>query len=347
LDHDAFVKSDLASAGLYSETRRLAFAPAPIVIGVENDSMSAQTFLRLIQFRAGYNLVVHAAIEQGHFAKHGLEAEVVYTPGSAYLTEALRSGKFEIGHTAADDVIADVEGHKGKGDRGLDLFLFMGLHSGLLSLISAPEVRDLKSLRGKQLAVDSRTSGFVLILEKALCASGLGLHDYTLVEVGGWESRYRALLEGKFAATLLTPPYTGEALKAGCHLLARADELIPVYQATCGIARRSWAQENAGALTGYIRAYVEATRWCFDAKNRKDCLDFLMRHNGIEQSSAEDTLDALLDPKNGLHPKAELNLAGITAVAELRAEMGHLMRPVPPPEKYADFSYYRRAVGYD
>ncbi|MEK6600324.1 MAG: hypothetical protein AABZ09_00440, partial [Candidatus Binatota bacterium] len=61
----------------------------------------------------------------------------------------------------------------------------------------------------------------------------------------------------------------------------------------------------------------------------------------------EDTLDALLDPKNGLHPKAELNLAGITAVAELRAEMGHLMRPVPPPEKYVDLSYYRRAVGHD
>jgi len=345
LDHDAFVKSDLAAAGLYSETRRLAFAPAPIVIGVENDSMSAQTFLRLIQFRAGYNLIVHAAIEQGHFAKHGLEVEVVYTPGSAYLTEALRSGKFEIGHTAADDVIADVESHKGKGDRGLDLFLFMGLHSGLLSLISAPEVRDLKSLRGKQLAVDSRTSGFVLILEKALCASGLGLHDYTLVEVGGWESRYRALLEGRFAATLLTPPYVGSALEAGCHLLARGEEMMTVYQATGGAASRGWAQRNAGTLVSYIRAYVEATQWCFDPRNRQTCLELLTRHNGIRGAAAEQTLDALIDPRNGLYPKASLNLPGMVAALELRAEMGHLTRPVPPVEKYIDLSYYRKAIG--
>lgn len=319
----------------------------PYLNMIKASHMNSLALLRLIQFRAGYNLPIHVAVEKGHFARHGLKVEVAYTPGSIYLMNALQAGEFEIGHAAADDLVADIEGQTGIPTQISDLFLFMGIYSGLISLVGSPEHRDIHSLKGKALAVDAKTSGFVLVLEKKLRSMGFSPEDYQLVEVGGWESRYRALLEGKFAATLLTPPYTGEALKAGCHLLARADELIPVYQATCGIARRSWAQENAGALTGYIRAYVEATRWCFDPKNRKDCLDLLMKHNGIEQSSAEDTLDALLDPKNGLHPKAELNLAGITAVAELRAEMGHLMRPVPPPEKYVDFSYYRRAIGYD
>jgi ABC-type nitrate/sulfonate/bicarbonate transport system substrate-binding protein len=223
----------------------------------------------------------------------------------------------------------------------------MGIFTGLISLVGSPGNPDIDSLLGKSLAVDAKRNGFVLVLEKKLRSIGFGPKDYNLVEVGGWESRYLALLEGKFAGTLLTPPYTGEALKAGCHLLARADELIPVYQATCGIARRSWARENADTLTRYIRAYVEATQWCFDPKNRQDCLDLLMKHNGIKRSSAEDTLDALLNPKNGLHPKAELNLTGISAVLELRAEIGYLTRPVPPPEKYVDFSYYRRALGYD
>jgi ABC-type nitrate/sulfonate/bicarbonate transport system substrate-binding protein len=303
--------------------------------------------LHLIQFRAGYNLPVHVAIERGYFAQQGLTVDVSYTPGSAYLVEALKAGRFEIGHAAADDLVADVEGKKMSGSDASDLFLFMGIFTGLISLVGSPGNPDIDSLLGKSLAVDAKRNGFVLVLEKKLRSIGFGPKDYNLVEVGGWESRYLALLEGKFAATLLTPPYTGEALRAGCHLLARANEMIPVYQATCGIARRSWARENADALTRYIRAYVEATRWCFDPKNRKDCLDLLMKHDGIKRSSAEDTLDALLDPKNGLHPEAELNLAGITAVAELRAEMGYLMRPVPPPEKYVDLSYYRRVIGYD
>ena len=310
-------------------------------------SANSRSQLRLIQFRAGYNLPVHVAVEMGHFARQGLKLAVSYTPGSAYLMEALKAGEFEIGHAAADDLIADAEAQSGGASEASDLFLFMGLYGGLISLVGSPQNPDIDSLRGRSLAVDASQNGFVLVLEKKLRSVGFGRKDYSLVEVGGWESRYRALLEGKYAATLLTPPYVGEALEAGCHLLARADELISVYQATCGIARRSWARENGDALTRYIRAYVEATRWCFDPKNRKDCLDLLMKHNEIKRFSAEETLDALLDPKNGLHPEAELNLAGITAVLELRAEMGYLMRPVPPPEKYVDLSYYGKAIGYD
>lgn len=307
--------------------------------------MSVENRLRLIQFRAGYNLVVHAAIELGHFAKHGLEIEVKYTPGSSYLSEALRNGNFEIGHTAADDVIADVESQGAKSEGGSDLFLFMGLHSGLLSLVGAPGIRDIKSLGGKQIAVDARTSGFVLLLEKALRSNGLRPNDYALVEVGGWESRYRALLEGKSAATLLTPPYIGSALVAGCHLLARGDEMMPVYQATCGTASRRWAERNGETLVSYIRAYVEATQWCFDPRNRKTCLELLAKHNDIRGAAAEQTLDALIDPKYGLYPKATLNLPGIAAALELRAEMGYLVRPLPRVEKYVDLSYHRSAVG--
>jgi ABC-type nitrate/sulfonate/bicarbonate transport system substrate-binding protein len=93
------------------------------------------TKLRLIQFRAGYNLPVHAGRAKGIFERHGLDIEVIYTPGSLYICEALRKGEFEIGHTGADDIIADVE-HSGGGPGGL--FIFMGLHSGLLSIIGAP-----------------------------------------------------------------------------------------------------------------------------------------------------------------------------------------------------------------
>ncbi len=305
--------------------------------------MNSPALLRLIQFRAGYNLPVHVAIERGHFARHGLEIEVAYTPGSLYLSEALKAGKFEIGHTGADDVVADVENQT---DGGSDLFLFMGLHSGLLSLVGAPEIRNVEALRGRALAVDARTSGFVFVLEKLLRSNGFGPKDYHLVEVGGWESRYRALLAGQFSATLLTPPYVGDALEAGCHLLARGDEIIPVYQATCGAARRTWARKNANLLVSYIRAYLEATRWCFDPKNRKCCLDLLAKHNGIKGYSTEGTLDALLDPDYGLYPKAELNLPGIASALDLRAEMGYLTRPVPPPEKYVDLSYYGKAIAF-
>jgi ABC-type nitrate/sulfonate/bicarbonate transport system substrate-binding protein len=307
--------------------------------------MARLDHLRLIQFRAGYNLPVHAAVDHGIFAKYDLEVEAAYTPGSDYLIEALQTGKCEIAHPAADDVVAAVENQPHKNNTGIDLFLFMGLHSGLLSLIAAPEYPDAESLRGKLLGVDSRRTGFVFLLEKFLRSKGFGPEDYSLVEIGGWEFRYRALLDKRIAATLLTSPFVSDALASGCRLLAHGHEILPVYQATCGAARKAWARDNSEVLVRYIRAYIAATRWCFNPSNRRACLDLLKKHSGLDEKRAANTLATLLEPDRGLYPDAELNIPGLAAVLALRAEMGHLQPPLPPAEKYIDLSYYQRAAG--
>ena len=175
-------------------------------------------------------------------------------------------------------------------------------------------------------------------------SKGFGPDDYRFVEIGGVEKRYHALLDGKVAGTLLLPPFVGNAVARGCHVLARGDQIISCYQATVGAAKRSWAEKNRDLLISYIRAYVEATQWCFDIKNRASCLELLAIHNGIEGKAAEETLDALLDSDYGIYPKAELNLPGLKAVLELRAEMGYLKQPLPPVDKYIDLSYYDRAI---
>ncbi len=295
--------------------------------------------LRLIQFRAAYNLPVHVGMETGIFARHGLTLETAYTPGSLYISQALKEGRYDIGHTGGDDIIADVE----KDDRS-DLFIFMGLHSGLFSLVGAPDCPAIDSLSGRSIGVDAKTSGFGLVLERMLHTKSFARDDYQLIEIGGWESRYRALLEGKIIATLLTEPFARNALGAGCHLLARDFEMIPSYQGTCGAASRRWAERHPDHLVRYIRAYVETTQWCFESANRRACLDILARHNEIAGAAAEHTLDALLDPEHGLYAKAAVNAPGVTAALQLRAELGYLPRPVPPVEKYVDLSYYRKAL---
>lgn len=298
--------------------------------------------IKLIQFRAAYNLPIHAGIETGVFTRHGLTLETAYTPGSLYTSQALKEGRFDIGHTGADDIIADVE-----ADDSSDLFIFMGLHSGLFALIGAPECTSIAMLRGKTIGVDAKNSGFVLVLERMLHARGLQTNDYELVEVGGWERRNGALLEGAIAATLLTEPFIKNALHAGCNLLARDFEMIPSYQGTCGAASRSWAERHPDQLIRYIRAYVEATRWCFDRCNRQSCLDILARHNEIAGPAAEHTLDVLCNPEHGLYATAALNISGVLSALDLRAELGYLTRPVPPVEKYIDLSYYRQALSMD
>jgi len=295
--------------------------------------------LKLIQFRAAYNLPVHVGIEAGIFARHDVALETAYTPGSLYISQALKAGQYDIGHTGADDIIAAVE-----SDEGADLFIFMGLHSGLFTLVGAPDCASIEALLGRSIGVDARTSGFALVLERMLRVRGFARDDYQLIEIGGWESRYRALSERKIGATLLTEPFVLNALKAGCHLLARDFEMIASYQGTCAAATRRFAERHPGRLIRYIQGYVEATQWCFAKKNRRDCLDVLARHDQIDRPAAETTLHALLDPEHGLYPKADVNMSGLRAALELRAELGYLVRPVPPVGQYVDLSYYRKAM---
>ena len=293
--------------------------------------------LKLIQFRAAYNLPVHAGIETGIFTRYGLALETAYTPGSLYISQALKEGQYDIGHTGADDIIAAVE-----NDDSADLFIFMGLHSGLFTLVGAPDCASVDTLFGRSIGVDARTSGFALVLERMLHARNLG--NYQLIEIGGWESRYYALMEGRISATLLTEPFVLNALRAGCHQLARDFEMIPSYQGTCGAASRRWAEQHPDRLVRYIRAYREATQWCFARSNRRACLDMLARHNEIDGTAAEYTLDALLDLQHGLYANATVNASGVTAALKVRAELGYLALPIPPIEKYVDLSYHRTAL---
>src|SRR5712692_3190225 len=104
--------------------------------------------LRVMLFRSAYNLPVTAGVERRVFARHGLDLDIVYTSGSQMVTEALRGGGVDVGVLAADDVVYEVESHRA------DLFAFMGLHRGILSLVARPGVRAAVDLCGGRLCVD-------------------------------------------------------------------------------------------------------------------------------------------------------------------------------------------------
>ena len=85
------IANDVDGDGGVSGSRWLLYAVHSLLKPLEIP-MASLTKLRLIQFRAGYNLPVHAGREQGIFERHGLEIEITYTPGSLYISDALRKG---------------------------------------------------------------------------------------------------------------------------------------------------------------------------------------------------------------------------------------------------------------
>lgn len=294
--------------------------------------------LRVMLFRAAYNLPLTAGVAQGLFAKHGLELDIRYTRGSQMLVDALRIGGCDLGVLSADDVVYEVETHQS------DLFMFMGLHGGILGLVARPGIRAARDLAGGRLGVDDPASGFALVAHKILATLGLPRNRYETLPAGGHEHRARALREGNIDAALLTPPFTLELSALGFTELARARDHVPSYQASCGVTTRRWASEHTRTLVTYIRAYREGLRWTLDPSNREAAIAHLAAEFGLRQELAAPTYEALVDPTDGLFPDATLDIAGIQTVLDLRVEAHLLPNPPPDPSKYYDLSYFRQAL---
>lgn len=302
--------------------------------------------LEVIVFAGGFNWPIWAAQKQGYFAGNGVEVHLTPTPGSEYQLKNLIEGKFDIGVTAIDNVIAYQEG---QGEAAVsvkpDLFVFMGGDNGFLRLVTVPSVRSFADLKGKELTVDARTTGYAFVLEKLLEKGGLKDSDYGLVKAGGVLARFEDLMQQKHAGTLLLSPFEVPAQAKGFNLLASAVDVLGHYQGLVGATRRSWARQHRAELVGYIRGYVAGLHWLYDPRNKEAAIA-LLRENlpNLSPELAGRSYDILLDPKQGFARKAEIDKAGVRTVLALRSEYGEPKKALNDAGKYIDLSYYKEAL---
>ena len=122
-------------------------------------------------------------------------------------------------------------------------------------------------------------------------------------------------------------------------------DVVGPYQALTGVAKRSWARDNADTLVRFIRAYLKALEWLADASHRDEAVAIYRAH--IPQASdavARKAWDALLAGDEGFQKKAKLDRAGIETVISLRKEFARPPVPLGGTDKYIDESYYLKAA---
>jgi ABC-type nitrate/sulfonate/bicarbonate transport system substrate-binding protein len=309
-------------------------------------SAQAQTKLEVSHFPGGGTWPIYAANAEGYFAAEKLEIHLDPITGSVAQITGMMDGKYDLGLTALDNVIAY---DAGQGEAPLkekaDLFAFMGGEGGSLHLITAPEVKRVEDLKGKTLAVDAKTTGFAFVLYRIAALHGLKQSDYSLVAVGSSQKRLDALLGGHAAAALLNRPFDGFATAKGFNDLVAMQKVFPHYQSSIGMARRAWAKDHRDQLVRFIRAYVKGSLWLFDAGHKDAAIELLMKNTpNLKREQAEDIYKNSLGPGGTTSPKAALDERGIKTVVDLRSEYGEPKKKLDPRQFY-DLSYYKAAVG--
>ncbi len=318
---------------------------AALLLGLASLPARAETKLEVSLFpSAGW--ILNIGVAQGYFVEQRLAVHPDPVTGSVQQISGMMDGKYDLGLTALDNVIAyDV----GQGGAALkekpDLFAFMGGEGGGLHLIAAPEVKTIESLKGKTLAVDAKTTGFAFVLYHILAQHGLRQGAYELLAVGSSQKRFDALVDGKAAGGLLDRPYDAFATAKGFNDLAAMRKVLPHYQSSVGMARRAWAKDHRDALIGFIRAYVKASLWLFDASHKEAAIDLLMKNTpNLPRETAENIYRDTTGPDSAVSPLAAMDEAGIKTVVDLRAAYGEPKKKLGSAKQFYDLSYYRTAL---
>lgn len=293
--------------------------------------------VKLISFSRPIAFV--AAEQKGFFAKEGLSIDYTQTPNSVTQIRGLLDGAWDLGHSAADNVMAYVE------KEGVDLFVFLIADLGLAQkLIVRPEFSSYQQLRGQVLGVDALDTGYAYVLRKMLQLNGVGTDEYRLESVGGTAQRLDALRSGPVAAVLLSPPYDDVALREGFRLFAPASEYFPNYPGTTMVATRRFAEANGDTLVAYIRGYLAGADWANDPGNRDEAIDLLAADQKVDRKTAEARFELERQSRTADSPTLDQVNSALEVVLDLRWEMAGMTGPKPSPTKYFDPTYWQRAI---
>lgn len=202
---------------------------------------------------AGVTAVPWIAVEKGIFAKYGLDVELLYIAGQAQVTQSLLGGTTPI-------VLQGIESVMNSNAQGADLVMVAGIvNTVTFSIVVRPEIKEPKDLKGKPMGVTRFGSSTDFVLRYALEKWGLKPDvDVPILQMGGVPPILAGMEGRKIYGGPLSLPTLTRAKQAGFRELVDLSEMIPDYQVTGVVARRSYIKEHEDVIRGFLKGITEA-----------------------------------------------------------------------------------------
>lgn len=210
------------------------------------------------KMRLGYSAItatmapLWAGRDNGFFAKHGIDAELIYLAGGSKIALALQADSIQIGQIALN---SGIETRLAGGDLTIigtvyDTYFFQ--------IFSHPSITNAAQLKGKVIAASSAGSASDYGIRDALESVGLKDSDYKILYVGGTDARVQALQQGLAAAAIISPPNGLFAQKLGFRELMNLTEMKIPFGYGALATRESWLKQNRAMAINFYKGYLDA-----------------------------------------------------------------------------------------
>jgi ABC-type nitrate/sulfonate/bicarbonate transport system substrate-binding protein len=218
------------------------------------------------------------------FEQAGLDVELINIPPTIAVT-ALISGDIQYVVFAGTTINAAV--------RGLPVKLVMVYNDRpLFSLMSRPEIRSIKDLKGKVLGVATLTSGESFLSRRLLKEAGIDADkDMTLRVIGNTPDRLQSLRAGAVDATTLTLPVDILAERMGLRRLAFMGDTLESINGGYGVSER-WLQQRPDQIRKMIAVAYKGMAHA--RAQRQDSITLIMSKWKLERDVAEKAFEMMV-----------------------------------------------------
>lgn len=188
------------------------------------------------------------------FAAHGIDIGTIYTGAGEPVVRGMLDGRGDYTHVCAAPVPAAVAG------RGLKIL--GAFQTSSFGLYAHPEIKSLKQLRGKTIALTGSITRPAL--ETALRRHGCSLADVKIAHPGGDRtiprrpfSAHERVLDGTLDAISANAPQSQAAQRAGLQCILRFGDVYPIP--TCALlATDRVLRQDRGQVVRFMRGLLDS-----------------------------------------------------------------------------------------
>jgi ABC-type nitrate/sulfonate/bicarbonate transport system substrate-binding protein len=222
------------------------------------------------------------AVDKGFYKDEGLRVELILM-SAAVASRALIAGETHFAAVGGATMPAVIQGAPLR-------FLFSTFNRPLYWLYSRPEIKDIKSLKGKKVSVSGIGSGPDSLFRDLLKRNGLEAgRDVAILGVGSNPTLLASLQNGLVDASMLSPPFTFLAEDAGFRELVSFVKQDRVEVQGSVVVREALLESDHLLVEKFLRGTLRG--FYFARTNRVATIPILARIQNIKEDLAAKTYD--------------------------------------------------------
>jgi NitT/TauT family transport system substrate-binding protein len=277
----------------------------------------------------------YIATEFGWFKENGVRVDMLVVGSGA--AQQLAAGALNLGYSGFPDFVR-------AANQGAPVKIVINaIATPPYAVYAKPAIKRIADLKGKIVSIGGTKDVTLVYMEAFIASAGLKAADLDFVYAKATQDRLAALLSGGADAAILYPPSSFRAGAAGYTYLGDIQPYLNDFPFTVWATNTDWAAKNREALLGYVRAYSRAVRWLYDANNKAQAVDILVKFAKQDRNDSADTYDYFVGKLRAFSTDGLIGAASYKKMTDALIGLGDLAAPAPAADKFFDPSFVKAA----